>query len=142
MKKYIWIKTKYIAMRRQIYPPWLMRRCKPRSDVFSLLKACRELTLWALLLSNFNKHMYIVHIFYKKSGGLKTSSILYYIVYIIWYMILLTVFLTQSMRRVESKSKCIHYIQICWTARSMERSIFFFLKSHISAPGAPWKRKN
>ena len=27
-------------------------------------------------------------------------------------------------------------IYICWTARSMERSIFFFLKSHISAPGA------
>ena len=25
---------------------------------------------------------------------------------------------------------------ICQTARSMERSIFFFLKSHISAPGA------
>ena len=24
---------------------------------------------------------------------------------------------------------------ICWTARSMERSIFFFLKIHISAPG-------
>ena len=24
---------------------------------------------------------------------------------------------------------------ICWTARSMERSIFFFLKNHISAPG-------
>ena len=25
---------------------------------------------------------------------------------------------------------------ICWTARSMERSFFSFLKSHISAPGA------
>ena len=28
-----------------------------------------------------------------------------------------------------------HFQQICWTARSMERSIFFFLKIHISAPG-------
>ena len=29
---------------------------------------------------------------------------------------------------------------ICWTARSMERSIFFFLKSHISTPvtQTPW----
>ena len=27
-------------------------------------------------------------------------------------------------------------LYICWTARSMERPIFFFLKSHISAPGA------
>ena len=28
------------------------------------------------------------------------------------------------------------FMCICQTARSMERSIFFFLKSHISAPGA------
>ena len=30
----------------------------------------------------------------------------------------------------------LYVTDICWTARSMERSIFFFLKSHISAPGA------
>ena len=36
---------------------------------------------------------------------------------------------------IDSKDMCIH-IYVCQTARSMERSVFFFLKSHISAPGA------
>ena len=32
---------------------------------------------------------------------------------------------------------------VCWTARSMERSIFFFLKIHISAPGERnWSKKS
>ena len=37
-----------------------------------------------------------------------------------------------------SSTKNSKYIigYICQTARSMERSVFFFLKSHISAPGA------
>ena len=38
-----------------------------------------------------------------------------------------------------SEVQLIHFLEggsICQTARSMERSIFFFLKSHISAPGA------
>ena len=33
---------------------------------------------------------------------------------------------------IKQKSDCEF---VCWTARSMERSIFFFLKIHISAPG-------
>ena len=34
------------------------------------------------------------------------------------------------------KIKQMQPMWLCWTARSMERSIFFFLKSHILAPGA------
>ena len=58
-----------------------------------------------------------------------------------YHLLIVNMFLKVAYPKISWKShwKVIYIKKLCffisWTARSMERSIFFFLKNHISAPG-------